>query len=284
MRSQEQSVFWRAPQLGDLELLRASYVTHTFPRHAHDGYAIGVIERGAETFEYRRQWFVAPAGSVVVINPGEVHTGQAVTPHGWSYRMLYPDAALLQQAAIEAGGRTRAVPFFPSPVLDDPQLAQWMLHLHATLEQPITTLEQQSRFVWILAHLITRHADDRPRVLPVGKEHHAVQQVRAYLEAHYPDNVSLDQLAALINFSLFHLVRVFRAAIGLLLMRRVSLSGPVERWLRYVPGAVLVAPTIAHGGLATAFATAATIVVAARSKSLVLVMVAGVGVVWLLRL
>ncbi len=74
---------------------------------------------------------------------------------------------------------------------------------------------------------------------------------------------------------------------GLLLMRRVSLSGPVERWLRYVPGAVLVAlvaPTIAQGGLATLLATAATIVVAARSKSLVLAMVAGVGVVCLLRL
>ncbi len=74
---------------------------------------------------------------------------------------------------------------------------------------------------------------------------------------------------------------------GLLLMRRVSLSPTIERWLRYVPGAVLVAlvaPTIAQGGPATLLATVATIVVAARSKSLVLAMVAGVGVVWLLRL
>ena len=159
MRAQEQTVFWRAPELGDLELLRASYHTHTFARHAHDGFAIGVIERGAEMFEYRRQWFVAPAGSVAVINPGEVHTGQALTPQGWSYRMLYPDAALLQQAAIEVGGRTHDVPFFPSPVLDDPPLAQLILQLHATMEQSSSPLEQQSRFVWTLAHLIARHAE-----------------------------------------------------------------------------------------------------------------------------
>ncbi len=215
MRAQEQTVFWRAPELGDLELLRASYRTHTFARHAHEGFAIGVIERGAETFEYHRQWFVAPAGSVVVINPGEVHTGQALTPQGWSYRMLYPDAALLQQAAVEVGGRTHDVPFFPSPVLDDPPLAQLILQLHATMEQSSSPLEQQSRFVWTLAHLIARHADARPRVLPVGKAHRAVQQVRAYLEAHYAHNVSLDQLAASINFSPFHLVRVFRNEIGL---------------------------------------------------------------------
>ncbi len=74
---------------------------------------------------------------------------------------------------------------------------------------------------------------------------------------------------------------------GLLLMRRVSLSGPVERWLGYVPGTVLVAlvaPTVAQGGPATLVAAVATIVVSARSKSLVLAMIAGVGVVWLLRL
>lgn len=214
-QAREQTVFWRAPELGDLELLRASYRTHTFTRHAHNGFALGVIERGAEAFEYRRQWFVAPAGSVMVINPGEVHTGQAANAAGWSYRILYPDAALLHQAAIEVGGHARDVPFFPSPVIDDPPLAQLILQLHATLEQPLPALEQQSHFVWTLAHLIARHADARPRVLRVGKEHRAVQQVRTYLEAHYVNNVSLDQLAALINFSPFHLVRVFHAETGL---------------------------------------------------------------------
>lgn len=215
MHGQEQSVFWRAPELGELELLRASYRTHTFARHTHDGYAIGVIERGAETFEYRRQWFVAPAGSVVVINPGEVHTGQAASAAGWSYRMLYPDTALLQGAASALAGRTCDVPFFPSPVIDDPQLAQHMLRMHAVLEQPRSALEHQSWVAWTLAHLIVRHADDRPTVPRLRDEHQAVQQVRAYLEAHYTGNVSLDQLAALVHFSPFHLVRVFRSETGL---------------------------------------------------------------------
>lgn len=93
--------------------------------------------------------------------------------------------------------------------------------------------------------------------------------------------------ATLITILGMALVTFATRAGGLVLMRRVSLAGPVERWLRYVPGAVLVAlvaPIIAQGGLATLIATVATIVVAACSKSLVLAMVAGVGVVWLLRL
>ena len=70
---QEQVKFWLAQDLNNLELLRANYISHTFSRHTHDGYAIGVIERGAETFYYRGKTHTAPAGSLVVINPGEIH-------------------------------------------------------------------------------------------------------------------------------------------------------------------------------------------------------------------
>src|SRR5579883_2616325 len=94
----EQVNFWRDPALRDLELLHAHYVTHTFAPHTHEEYAIGVIERGAERFMYRHTQHTAPAGSVVVINPGEVHTGEAVLASGWSYRMLYPAASLLHDA------------------------------------------------------------------------------------------------------------------------------------------------------------------------------------------
>ena len=51
-------------------------------------YAIGVIESGVEEFTYQGVVHRAPAGSVVVIHPGEVHTGYAGTKAGWTYRML----------------------------------------------------------------------------------------------------------------------------------------------------------------------------------------------------
>jgi uncharacterized membrane protein len=74
---------------------------------------------------------------------------------------------------------------------------------------------------------------------------------------------------------------------GLLIMRRVRIAGWVERWLHYVPGAVLVAiiaPAVAEGGMATLGAAVITALIAARSGSLLLAMMAGVGVVWLLRM
>ncbi len=39
--------FWREPGFGNLELLHARYMTHSFGRHTDDSYAIAVIQQAA---------------------------------------------------------------------------------------------------------------------------------------------------------------------------------------------------------------------------------------------
>ncbi len=129
----EGAKFWRDPELHDLELLRATYINHTFSRHIYEGFAIGVIEAGAETFDYRGASHIAPAQSLILVNPGEVHTGASASPKGWTYRMLYPHADLLRWAATEVTGRSRDTPFFPTPVVYDPALARSLQRMHFTL-------------------------------------------------------------------------------------------------------------------------------------------------------
>ncbi len=214
-RPQEKTTFWLDPTLNNLELLRATYITHAFAPHIHEGYAIGVIDKGAERFRYRRGDHVAPQGSLVVIHPGEMHTGSAAIEQGWSYSMLYPDASLLQNAASEIAGRSRDLPFFPSPVIHDPAMATLLSHLHTTLTTSPSTLERQSKLLWTFAHLIMRHADTHLSIRPAAIEQGSVQKVRSYLEVHHTENVSLDQLATLVNLSPFHLLRVFRDSVGL---------------------------------------------------------------------
>lgn len=214
--SQERVKFWHAHELDQLELLHATYITHAFARHIHTGFAIGIIEQGAEKFYYRRAEHVAPAGHIVVINPGEVHTGQAATKKGWTYRMLYPEIALVQRAMRELTGRPNDVPHFPQPVIRDDDIVGHIRCLHLTLENPATnSLERESQFVSTLVQLISRHAEPVPKVPSAGGERQAIRRVRDYLETHYAENVLLEQLAAIANLSPFHFLRAFRAETGL---------------------------------------------------------------------
>lgn len=211
----ERAVFWRDGELGGLELLRAHYVTHSFAPHSHEGFALGVIETGVETFRYRRATHVAPAGSLVVINPGEPHTGAAALAEGWRYRMLYPNAEVLREVASALSGRLRPVPSFSRPVIDDPALARELMRLHADVEARAEPLERSSRLRAAFARLIARHADSphlEPRIAP---EPELVRCLRDYLEERAATPVRLEDLAALAGMSAFRTLRVFEQAVGM---------------------------------------------------------------------
>lgn len=212
----EQTHFWQSQELGNtFESLTATYITHSFARHTHEGFAIGVIVKGAETFYYRGEMHVAPAGSVVCICPDELHTGQAVTTDGWTYRMIYPAADFLAQIASQISGRPRGIPYFSEPVFHDPALFQAVYAAHVALEHVPTALERETRLLDALTLMIRRYADDRPPLDVVGVAHDALRDAKDYLHAHYAEDVSLEQLAQAVYLSPFHLSRLFRERLSL---------------------------------------------------------------------
>ncbi len=91
---------------------------------------------------------------------------------------------------------------------------------------------------------------------------------------------------ALLTIALMALATYATRAGGLWLASRLVLSERMEAWLGYIPGAILVslvAPTVLTGGLAETLAAVAVILVALRTGSLPVAMVAGVGAVLVLR-
>src|SRR5688572_17658084 len=73
-----------------LDLMKAIFWAHAFPPHAHDFYVIEVIEAGVDEFQCGSQTWLAKAGDIVVIAPGEVHTGRPGNGGPLCYRSLYP--------------------------------------------------------------------------------------------------------------------------------------------------------------------------------------------------
>jgi len=133
------------------------YITQTFSRHFHDEFCIGVIEQGVHLTEIHRQTWVAPAGRILVSNPGEMHTGRPGDQNGWSYRMLYPSVALLQQTMSCVDKHDHRLPVFPQPVIRDAELAGNIRRLHHLLETQADTLAQESLFVGTIGCLLQRY-------------------------------------------------------------------------------------------------------------------------------
>lgn len=214
--SSADSKLWRVPGLGEVELLRAHHVTQSFPRHTHEGYAVGVIEWGALGFFYRGENVVAAPGHLNLCVPGEVHTGHPAAPVGWGYRMFYLDASVLERVAHDVADRPCGLPFFGSGIITDSPLARRLRRTHLRLENPNTScLEQETLLLGVLAQLVRHHADVPPPKVRVGREPAVVEQVKRHLERHYAEEVSLEQLSHLTCLSRYHLARVFSESVGL---------------------------------------------------------------------
>jgi branched chain amino acid efflux pump len=88
---------------------------------------------------------------------------------------------------------------------------------------------------------------------------------------------------ALLTICGMALVTYATRAGGLWIMGRIPPSPLVERWLRQIPGAVLVsivAPSVFLGGSVQIAAALATVLTAAFTRNILLAMASGVGVVW----
>jgi AraC-like DNA-binding protein len=206
---------WRAPALGEMELLHASYTAYAFPRHMHEEYVIGVMVGGVEGLRHRGATHTAPSGSLLLVNPGEWHSNYSIHETGFAYRTLYPPVHLVQRVATELAGREQDAPCLRGPVVaEDPTTRRLLLQLHRAIEQNASALEQEARFLAAIAQLITRHSRDPASLPPVRRERSYIRWVRDYLEAHYNENVSLTRLSTLTGVSPFHLLRAFREDVG----------------------------------------------------------------------
>lgn len=210
----DRACWWRARRHHGLDGLTASFRRHRYAPHSHDTYVVGVIVSGCEVYNLRGERRVAAAGSLNLIDPGEVHDG-APLEDGFSYRMTYPAPALLADLANEAGlGHT--APHFPEPVVDDPLAAAALLRAHRILESGGDPLAGDEALLQAMALILRRHGDFHVRgSAPAARSAAAVARVRDYLETCFDAAPDLAELAAIAGLSRHHLLRLFKRETGL---------------------------------------------------------------------
>ncbi|CAB3794765.1 HTH-type transcriptional activator RhaS [Paraburkholderia caffeinitolerans] len=236
-RFRDSARYWRTPLLPGADLLTAEYHDHTFTPHWHEAYTIPVIEDGAECYHYRGAQHVAEAGSVPVINPGEVHTGSRAVDEGWRYRVMYVPVDYLHTLAGEIAGRAQPLPWFDAEVIRDADLARRLSRAHQLLEadadrrrtefalvpnashaldapQP-DLLAVEGALLDALSTLLTRHARTREARLESTANEPRVEIMKALLAADLTEPLRVADLAQAVGLSPFHATRLFTQATGL---------------------------------------------------------------------
>ncbi len=198
----------------DAEVVHAHYVEHRFARHAHEHFVIGLVEKGIQQYTYRHARHTTPAGHIFFVNGDEPHTGEPARTEGYVYRTLCLSCDAFQQLALDISGKNHH-PSLHGAVTADGQLFAKLQRLHWAVAGNEPTMRCEIFLLSAVRHLLERHTETRKEVPDARKDGSVATRVREYLEAHYSEDISLADLAALTARSPFHIARIFTKAIGL---------------------------------------------------------------------
>ncbi|EJG2229370.1 AraC family transcriptional regulator [Vibrio parahaemolyticus] len=213
-KNKEIATFKIAQELGGLELLDAKYEKQNFSRHSHEGYTIGVIEKGAQQFFRTGGNHIAPQDSIILVNADEVHNGHSATEGGWEYKAMYPVPEQFQTLGQELVSPNISLPYFPQPVVYDPELASQLRLVFETLEKSDNRLLRETLVYGTLIKLASKHSTHRAPLKESTKAQRQLQLVKEFLEDFPQTDVSLEELAKLAGLSPFHLLREFQKQFG----------------------------------------------------------------------
>ncbi|WP_405716948.1 AraC family transcriptional regulator [Streptomyces sp. NBC_00046] len=211
--SGEWARYWQYAELPDLDLLRARYVRHTFPRHSHEGYVFGTISHGVEDVGLPGGTVHAGPGTVVMINPEVPHTARAGVPEGWVYATLYPSSQVVKDIAADTTSLRGTVGFSETSIVD-PYAARLIGEVHRAAEEG-NALAADTVLRVMVTRLLRRYGSVLPARAPRSAGARDAARARAVLEGRMAAPPTLEVLAAELGTSPFALLRAFKKQYGM---------------------------------------------------------------------
>jgi AraC-like DNA-binding protein len=210
----EWSRFYRYDETGEIAALHARFVSRRYPPHSHDYFVIGLVESGAQSYTYKGARHITPTGQVFVVNPDEIHTGEAASERGYLYRTLCLNVNFVARLTRELGGTARSL-FLKGAVLREADLATALRRFHLSLSNRHPRIESDTLLCEAVSLLFSRHGNTTHWPPSARCEPEAVRKAREYIEANFVENLSLARLATVCTLSPFSLAKAFKLGTGL---------------------------------------------------------------------
>jgi AraC-like DNA-binding protein len=203
--------FWHDPALPFLEARAVQDGRHVcYDKHSHAHFSIGAITGGHSHYLNQRSLQEVGPGSLVLMNPEEVHACNPIADQPWSYLMFYLDTDWLHGQQEEAGLGSEFRPF-DMTASRDPLLYQGLQHLHHQLVQAPDPLARE-----VACHLFSRQL--LARLTPARWDDRPPQHLQRAAELMQDDSaspLSLSQLSAVAGLTPSHFVRAFSQHYGM---------------------------------------------------------------------
>jgi AraC-like DNA-binding protein len=197
-----------------LQLVKAEYSSYKFEPHFHNHYVLFNVSKGVNTGSCEKRNYIITPGDLLMINPGEVHTGSSVDDRPLVYEALYIDTDFFDSLSPNLNSTHLAEIYFDRLVIQDSHLLNLFKNTISSFCLPdiLEFQSQQTIFFYTLLSECSRTGlskrDKQLYIEPVKKS-------LELIHLHFSNNFTLDQLCLGTGISHFSFLRSFKKVTGL---------------------------------------------------------------------
>lgn len=214
METEIGSHFFNLDCYDGIECVRANFKNQHFSKHIHEGYAIGIIEYGAQRFFSGGENHTSGAGSLVIVNADSVHTGGPASENGWGYRAMYPTPDFFDDLLSDFTCKSKNAPYFHNPIIDNEQLIRKLNLIFSSIADKASRLTLEIMIYDFFIQL-TLNSKTNNSVPPTEKAKKSLLNAKEYIHAYASQEISLENLSRTVGMSKYHLIRQFQSSFGI---------------------------------------------------------------------
>ena len=207
--------FWRDDALPFIEarsIADGREVCYT--RHSHEHFSIGAITAGRSTYVHEQSHFEVSTGTVVLMNPGDVHACNPIDDQPWSYLMLYVDTAWLTDLQHQLGfSNDLAFRRFAVTHVADRELFDGLKDLYEVLvDQQQDVLRKHSAAVEFFTEVQLRL---NPIDQPLREPNFKLERAADFIRDRCTHMLKLEDICEAAQLSPSYLIRAFKQHYGM---------------------------------------------------------------------
>lgn len=186
-------------------------IVQPFPNHFHEHYVIGFVEDGQRVLSCRNKEYTIETGTIVIFHPGDNHACVQSDKGTFDYRGFNINKNVMLDLSEEITGK-RELPGFSQNVISDEELICYLKPLHQLIMHGSSEFEKEEYLLSMLSLLIARYSKPFERCIPECREE--IEKACTFLQEHYTQRISLDQICQCASLSKTTLIRAFTKSKG----------------------------------------------------------------------